>query len=370
MTNEKRDRRLRILMSYARPTASTNPFISHLANGVGEHLDLEFLSVASMLWRRFDILHVHWPENLFRAAGAWRSFLKTAFGIILMLRVRLTRRPIVYTQHNRSPHDRPNRFYERLYDWVERSAIVTIYLNESAENRSSVGVTILHGDYPPVRAAAGFDTRRESDVVNLLFYGQLRRYKGVEDMLRALHRSADPDLRLQIRGAVADEHYGQEIEELVARDHRVDYRAGFVSDQELEVALASADVVVLPYKKLYNSGVALLALSRGLPLIAPIGPSMLSLREEVGEDFVMLFSGELTAEHLELARRLRRGAGQTAPDLSRRDWGTISELHRRLYVYTMENKRLGPKAVREAVAADITFIRHSSRNALAPGSRL
>jgi D-inositol-3-phosphate glycosyltransferase len=61
---------------------------------------------------------------------------------------------------------------------------------------------------------------------------------------------------------------------------RILLRTQFIPDEEMEVYLKAADVLVLPYKEIFQSGVLFLGYSFGLPVIATdVG----SFREEVVE---------------------------------------------------------------------------------------
>jgi D-inositol-3-phosphate glycosyltransferase len=67
------------------------------------------------------------------------------------------------------------------------------------------------------------------------------------------------------------EKYWTEIHGTLRRqvpDRRVLLRAEFIPDEETEVYFKAADVLVLPYTHIYQSGVLFLAYSFGLPVLA------------------------------------------------------------------------------------------------------
>lgn len=358
-------------MSYAAPGQTSNPFTKNLSDGVGQAAVIHHLSTKALLWGRFDVVHVHWPENLFRASGTVRNTIKTLCGVVFMLRLELFRTPIVYTKHNLTPHEQPGRLYGALYRWVERRVRATVFLNESSQNNPAAGVTILHGDYPPLGGTRRRHPGAEGEKT-ILFFGLLRRYKGLETLIGAFTSTADPTLRLRIRGSAVDRQYVSELTSLARADPRITFQPGFLDDPELERELASADLVVLPYVAIYNSGAALLALSRNRPILAPDGPSTRSLQAEVGESFVRLFGSSLSSEEITAAVDAQDPTPDGTPDLSRRDWGSIGALHNRLYELVSSNRRLAPEAleaaVRRGVAADRRFVEHSVRNTLIAGS--
>ena len=79
------------------------------------------------------------------------------------------------------------------------------------------------------------------------------------------------------------ERYWQTIREAIREDvqrGRVLLRADFIPDDETEVYFKAADVLVLPYRDIYQSGVLFLGHSFGLPVLAAdVG----SLKDEIVE---------------------------------------------------------------------------------------
>ena len=109
----------------------------------------------------------------------------------------------------------------------------------------------------------------------LLFFGIIRPYKGLEYLVEAFQRLATthPDYRLIIAGRPVQEgvRYLEEIQRRMSRDvdaGRIIQKIQFIPDGEMELYLKAADVLVLPYKEIFQSGVLFLAYSFGLPVIA------------------------------------------------------------------------------------------------------
>ncbi len=110
----------------------------------------------------------------------------------------------------------------------------------------------------------------DEDVPVLLFFGFVRRYKGLRYLLSAL-----PEVRKEIpvRLLVVGEFWEEErpYHELVKRlglHDVVTFYSDYVPNEELTVYFSAADVVVLPYLEATQSGVAQLALSFEKPMIA------------------------------------------------------------------------------------------------------
>jgi len=127
-----------------------------------------------------------------------------------------------------------------------------------------------------------------ADEKAILFFGRIRPYKGIEYLLDAF-RLLSTDERANYRLIVAgepkkgSEEYLDEIQRSIKRDFnqgQVILRIQFIPDEEMELYLKGADVLVLPYKEIFRSGVLFLAYSFGLPVVATdVG----SFREEIVE---------------------------------------------------------------------------------------
>jgi glycosyltransferase involved in cell wall biosynthesis len=120
----------------------------------------------------------------------------------------------------------------------------------------------------------------------MLFFGNIAPYKGLDNLVSAFIQLAKEDqgYRLLIVGRPKqDPAYWRQIQEVIrdsqVRD-RVKERIEFVPDQETELYFKAADVLILPYSHVFQSGVLFLGYSFGLPaIVTDVG----SLREEIVE---------------------------------------------------------------------------------------
>jgi D-inositol-3-phosphate glycosyltransferase len=137
--------------------------------------------------------------------------------------------------------------------------------------------TIPHGNY--LRLVAGMPAREEararlglpSGARVLLFFGQIKVVKGLDVLLGAMPRiiREDPDTVLLVAGKVWKDdfrRYQRQIEALGMSDN-VELHLRFIPDAEVANYYAAADVVVLPYRRIYQSGVLLMAMSYGKPVL-------------------------------------------------------------------------------------------------------
>jgi glycosyltransferase involved in cell wall biosynthesis len=105
--------------------------------------------------------------------------------------------------------------------------------------------------------------------LELLFFGFVRPYKGLDTLLRAMAALRGTDVFLSI---VGEFWRGEGEARQFVRDHgladRVEFVARYVSDAEAAAYFARSDVVVLPYHSATGSGVIPLAYRYGKPVIA------------------------------------------------------------------------------------------------------
>jgi len=108
----------------------------------------------------------------------------------------------------------------------------------------------------------------------ILFFGNIAPYKGLEYLIDAFRQIMimGGDYRLVIAGKPKNcESYWSVIQNSLARHlhrDRILQKIEFIPDIETEIFFKAADVVVLPYRHIFQSGVLSLGYSFGLPVIA------------------------------------------------------------------------------------------------------
>ena len=108
----------------------------------------------------------------------------------------------------------------------------------------------------------------------ILFFGNIAPYKGLEYLTAAFRQivARRGGYRLIIVGRPKNcERYWATIQEAIreeVQEGRVLLRSDYIPDDETEIYFKAADVVVLPYRYIYQSGVLFLGHSFGLPVIA------------------------------------------------------------------------------------------------------
>lgn len=120
------------------------------------------------------------------------------------------------------------------------------------------------GTRDEARAGLGVTTKR-----TVLFFGFIRAYKGLLNLIRAMSRiPADLDVGLLIGGEFYEDHrpYKDEVARL-GLERRVVWHDRYIPNEEVGSFFTAADAVVLPYQSATQSGIIQIAMNYGTPII-------------------------------------------------------------------------------------------------------
>lgn len=334
---------VRVLTSNREPRSTTNPYITMLTAALRRTPGVEVVtfSYRAALFGRYSLVHLHWPETVIGLGGRRRVGVLGRWGLAALLLVRLTvtRTPVVRTVHNVELPADAGRLQRALLRWFDRLTTHRIVLNDRTECPRPA-TTVPHGHYrdwytgPRSRMLPG----------RLQYVGLVRRYKGVEGLVEAFRSVADDSLTLGIAGAASTPELAATITTLADRDPRIALRFGFLSDDELVAAVTAAELVVLPYRFMHNSGTVLAALSLDRPVLVPDTPVNADLAAEVGPGWVHTFAGDLTRDALLAALSAAREPRAAAPDLGAREWTGAGTAHLAVYRAALSRARSGVRA--------------------------
>jgi glycosyltransferase involved in cell wall biosynthesis len=155
---------------------------------------------------------------------------------------------------------------------------------------------IAHGNYvDKVPAAITREMAKKhfglsADKRVLLFFGQIKDVKGLDVLLRgfALAREKDPSLHLLIGGRLWKTDFAP-YAALIAHHALAPHctlHIRYIDDAEVPFFYLSADLVVLPYLRIYQSGVVLEAMSHGSAVLVSDIPGMLEAVDDEHTGFV------------------------------------------------------------------------------------
>jgi glycosyltransferase involved in cell wall biosynthesis len=240
-----------------------------------------------------QVVHLHWVYD-FGLHGSDRSaFLRRAaetWFAVWLGAVRLLGLRLAWTAHNVLPltpvFADDVRARRRL---VAACDLVIAHSQATVEQLASRGImprrsaVIPHGPFTEAVETTWPRTPGErGQTRQLLFFGRIRPYKGVDTLLEAF--AALPralDAHLTVAGYCGDRQLAAELTEIAGRSSgRVTLRLEWISDEEASRLLHLADAVVLPYRDITTSGSGVLALCHGRPLVVPDLPGLAELPED------------------------------------------------------------------------------------------
>lgn len=269
--------------------------------------------------QRPDVVHLQWLPLMERV----RVELS---GLAILRRMGV---PVVYTAHNALPHDAgPSVIprYRRAYGAVERLIVHTAAERDRLVSGLEVDPArvdvVPHGplfhDLPPSTRQEGLRLLGLDDAETILCLGILRPYKGIEELLRALHilRRTRPGVRLLLAGQGPRDYLAALSKLAVELDvHRhVVWHDRYIPVAQLPAYHAVADVVALPYRNATQSGVLCAAGAFAAPVVCTrVGGLGEMVRDGVSGLTVP------PSDPVVLAEALRRAL--QAPAEVRADWG-------------------------------------------------
>lgn len=200
----------------------------------------------------------------------WHSFFAPLVGTLARA-FRRSGLKCILECHNVFPHER-SPFDALLLKFA--SGPFDHYITHSQKDRTDLlsivpGKAVSVCQLPVPKQFSGGSTNAR-DGRTILFFGTVRKYKGLEVLLAALPKVlAQTECQLIVAGEFYDsvEKYRQlirahGIEQHVSLDNR------YIPNEEIAGIFDRADVLVLPYLSATQSAVARIALLNGLPLIA------------------------------------------------------------------------------------------------------
>lgn len=231
---------------------------------------LNWLAVGSRLKKlRPDIIVVRY----------WLPFMGPALGTILRTVKKNRHTRIIAITDNILPHEkRPGDIPFTRYFLKSCDAFITMsekVMNDLRKFESGKPARqVLHPLYdnfgsPVDKREARIKLGIPEQGVILLFFGFIRRYKGLDLLLTAMSMLKDAtDIRLLVAGEFYEDNkpYTDQVEKLGIQD-RLILKTNFIPDDEVKYYFSAADLVVQPYRNATQSGVTPLSYHFEKPMI-------------------------------------------------------------------------------------------------------
>lgn len=239
------------------------------------------------------VIHLHWIAPLFNrlyfSETRWKAELRFFLHALrLWCDIQLAKLrgvKVVWTVHNLLHHESKNPRMELKFRRVlarhadllcfhSKEAQELVYREYRLSPRKPFTIT-QHACYEPmafddagVVDAIRNDYGLEREHFVFLFFGQVRKYKGLKSLIEAFTALESPHVRLVVAGHITPSEEEWVTHE-AAQDPRIVLKNSFLSEQELAGLIQASNIVVLPYARTLSSGSALMAISYGKPLVLP-----------------------------------------------------------------------------------------------------
>jgi len=315
-----------VLESFGPPHGRNNPYFLLLFDSFPASIDAQHFSWRRALVGSWDVFHLHWPEVMVRGTTPARSAARGVLFALVLLRIRLQRKGLVRTLHNAAPHEPVSRLQAQVISMADRATTVWVTLSDRiAPPTEAPTIVAVHGHFRDWFAKVEPTTPVSG---RLLFFGRIRRYKGLGRLLAAFAQLRDPDASLHIVGRTEDDELAAELGRAATEDKRLEATDDFVTDEVLAGEILHSELVVLPFLEMTNSSSMLLALSLDRPVLVPRMPVTEQIAAEVGPGWVLIYDGALDAAALERGIRAARDHDRAdRPDLSGREWAPVGARH-------------------------------------------
>lgn len=249
-------------------------------NGINDRF---FGIIKTALKQKPDYIHFDWETSYYYRRSLWMTLINVPF---FMLQVYLARYifncKLVWTPHNIIPHDSKylkvhrfcRSFFAKNMKWIRLFSEISLpaatdELKCDASKFKIIPEGSYVGYYP--NKVGRIEARKNFNIDNnklvLLYTGFIKPYKGITELIEFFKKSFDKNAVLLIGGKVMDIDYFKIIKKSI--NENIILFDDFIDNDKLQFYFNAADVVVLPFKKIENSGSVILAMGFMKAIIAP-----------------------------------------------------------------------------------------------------
>jgi beta-1,4-mannosyltransferase len=258
----------------------------------------------------YKFIHLHWLHGINSARLKCSTWVNILIIILKVILARAAGYTVLWTVHNIVAHETSNikleiftrKILARVVNHVivhceyARSEVLKLWgIDGRKVSAIPLGSYIGHYANDVSRSHAREKLNIGDHEFTFLFFGLLRNYKGVKELLFSYSelKKSKHDIQLIIAGDPIDEIIKKEIEDLSAGDG-ISLHLRYINDNDVQLFFNACDVVVLPFLNILTSSSAVLALSFGRPVIAPAKGCIPELLNETN-GFLYRNQNELTA---------------------------------------------------------------------------
>lgn len=310
---------LKVLAFPAFKNKSSNPYNFLLYSGIeGQDVDVQEFSFKRCLTLNYDLIHIHWPELYLNSNYQLKAFAYSFMFIFCLFFSKLFGKKTLWTIHNLKPHYVKYPWLNRLF-WPYYLPLVDGVISLSKANeklffekisfKKNIAHTVIHhGLYNNYYA----NTVTKKDALSYfsiapskkvaLFIGQVKTYKNVETLVALFNRQALNDSVLIIAGKFETQDYFNQVNAAAKHNANIIIHNKFIPDSDLQYYFNAADLCLLPFKDIFNSGSALLSASFKTPVVVPYSDNFVEYAELINKQLIHTYVGENIEERIIVER--------------------------------------------------------------------
>lgn len=234
------------------------------------------------LFGETDYYLFNWYESFYTDSRRKQSIEFTK-RILKLIKLKLYRKKIIWTVHNKIPHDSKRVFLSKVLMkfLANNSNNIIIHSNETRNvlaeltNYKKIKNKIVYIPHPNYIGAYNVNEdikKYDNKKLNLLFVGRIQPYKNVDLLIKVFKELNFDDVTLTIAGKPSGEEYKTYINNLIGDNSNIRSILRFIEDDELPQLMLKSDMLVLPYdiKSSLNSGTIILAFSNKRTVLSPL----------------------------------------------------------------------------------------------------
>jgi beta-1,4-mannosyltransferase len=240
---------------------------------------------------KFDYLYLDWLSPYCINSNIFKTFIKTNLFLAQILILKFLNKKIIWNIHNLHDHERRSHSIDKKLHRImfylsnkirffSKSA-KDAFLNYYNLNDSTKIVLISHPRYNDFYVDFLFKddnlfTGIDAKNINVLFFGNIREYKGINSLLSNINFSKlNVDIKFIVAGKKQDDFQ-------LIKKNNVIYFIQYIKDQNLKELFDKSTIVILPYEQIMTSGMLYLCMYFKKPVLCPPLPFFLEI---LGEDY-------------------------------------------------------------------------------------
>lgn len=230
---------------------------------------------------------VHTLHNLQNHAGIWLGVEKVIYGFFLKNCTQIR----VYSEETKKAAIERFKLKPERIKVIQDLPFHLYYKNKIDEKESRKRLNLNENDFV------------------YLFFGELKPYKGLDNLINSYAKIAQPNDCLIIAGKSYDATYFASIKQIADTTPNVTIYHRFIEDGEVQVFFNAANVIVLPFIRIDHSGSVDLAMSFSKPVITLKTKAMMKLLShqaellfETPEDLAECLNNAKTIDHETIGR--------------------------------------------------------------------